>query len=133
MSIIFRAITRWFWICRELLGKICCPIKTGHGSVEFQTAGCGTNEGEIYVKDLLKNSSITGSLYTFSLASLLEIMLSGNFKEEYITELREIESLSMTYRDLYGKCSEYLERLGNSALEANLLKESEAPAMPWAD
>ena len=63
------------------------------------------------------------SLYTFSLSSLLEIMLSGNFKEEYITGIKEeIESLSMTYRDLYGKCSEYLERLGNSALEANLLK-----------
>ena len=63
------------------------------------------------------------SLYTFSLASLLEIMLSGNFKEEYITGIKEeIESLSMTYRDLYGKCSEYLERLGNSALEANLLR-----------
>ena len=28
----------------------------------------------------------------------------------------------MTYRNLYGKCSEYLERLGDSALEANLLK-----------
>lgn len=69
------------------------------------------------------HSSLRLSLYTFSLASLLEIMLSGNFKEEYITGIKgEIESLSMTYRDLYGKCSEYLERLGNSALEANLLK-----------
>ena len=28
----------------------------------------------------------------------------------------------MTYRDLYSKCSEYLERLSSSALEANLLK-----------
>lgn len=63
------------------------------------------------------------SLYTFSLASLLEIMLSGNFKEEYISGIKEeIESLSMTYRDLYGKCSGYLEKLGDSALEANLLK-----------
>ena len=76
------------------------------------------------LKDLLKKfKHYRFSLYTFSLASLLEIMLSGNFKEEYITEIKEeIESLSMTYRDLYGKCSEYLERLGNSALEANLLK-----------
>lgn len=76
------------------------------------------------LKDLLKKFKYYRlSLYTFSLASLLEIMLSGNFKEEYITGIKEeIESLSMTYRDLYGKCSEYLERLGNSALEANLLK-----------
>ena len=76
------------------------------------------------LKDLLKKFKYYRlSLYTFSMASLLEIMLSGNFKEEYITGIKEeIESLSMTYRDLYGKCSEYLERLGNSALEANLLK-----------
>lgn len=76
------------------------------------------------LKDLLKKFKYYRlSLYTFSLSSLLEIMLSGNFKEEYITGIKEeIESLSMTYRDLYGKCSEYLERLGNSALEANLLK-----------
>lgn len=76
------------------------------------------------LKDLLKKFKYYRlSLYTFSLASLLEIMLSGNFKEEYITGIKEeIESLSMTYRNLYGKCSEYLERLGDSALEANLLK-----------
>ena len=76
------------------------------------------------LKDLLKRFTYYRlSLYTFSLASLLEIMLSGNFKEEYITGIKEeIEALSMTYRNLYGKCSEHLERLGNSALEANLLK-----------
>lgn len=76
------------------------------------------------LKDLLKKFKYYRlSLYTFSLASLLEIMLSGNFKEEYITGIKdEIESLSMTYRDLYGKCSEYLEKLGNFTLEANLLK-----------
>ena len=63
------------------------------------------------------------SLYTFSLAAFLEIMLSGNFKEEYISEVKaEIEKLSLEYRELFGKCSEYLEKMGNSALEANLLK-----------
>lgn len=51
------------------------------------------------------------SLYTFSMASLIEIMLSGNFKEEYITGIKEeIENLSMTYRNLYGQCSMYLEK-----------------------
>lgn len=76
------------------------------------------------LKDLLKKFKYYRlSLYTFSLASLLEIMLSGNFKEEYITGIKEkIEALSMTYRDLYGECSEYLERLSSSVLEANLLK-----------
>ena len=63
------------------------------------------------------------SLYTYSLASLLEILLSGNFKEEYINGIKnEIEALSNTYRDLFGKCSEYLENMGKSSIETNLLK-----------
>jgi hypothetical protein len=63
------------------------------------------------------------SLYTFALSSLLEIMLSGNFKEEYITGIKEeIEKCTETYRDLFGKCSIYLEKLSVSSLDTNLLK-----------
>ncbi len=63
------------------------------------------------------------SLYTFSLASLMEIMLSGNFKEEYILGIKnEIRQMSQTYRNLFGECSIRLEKMGNSALEANLVK-----------
>lgn len=63
------------------------------------------------------------SLYIFSLASLLEIMLSGDFKEENISCVKnEIDQLSMAYRDEFGKCSVYLEKLGSSSLEANVLK-----------
>ncbi len=63
------------------------------------------------------------SLYTFSLASLMEIMLSGNFKEEYITGIKEeISEMSQTYRDLFGECSVRLEKMGNCALEANVVK-----------
>lgn len=63
------------------------------------------------------------SLYTFSLASLLEILLSGNFKEEYITGIKdEVRSLSETYRDLFGQCSIYLEKMSCSAIDTNVLK-----------
>lgn len=63
------------------------------------------------------------SLYIFSLASLMEIMLSGNFKEEYITGIKnEIMDMSDAYRSLFEKSSVYLEKLGGSALEANVLK-----------
>ncbi|WP_246597289.1 hypothetical protein [Faecalicatena faecalis] len=63
------------------------------------------------------------SLYTFSMASLIEIMLSGNFKEEYITGIKEeIENLSMTYRNLYGQCSMYLEKMSGVSVETNVLK-----------
>ena len=63
------------------------------------------------------------SLYIFSLASLMEIMLSGNFKEEYITGIKdEIVEMSDAYRSLFEKSSVYLEKLGGSAFEANVLK-----------
>lgn len=63
------------------------------------------------------------SLYTFSLASLMEVMLSGNFKEEYIAGIRdEILAMSETYRNLFSKCSVRLEKLGAHAVEVNLVK-----------
>lgn len=63
------------------------------------------------------------SLYTFSLASLMEIMLSGNFKEEYIQGVKsEIKELSDAYRVLFDKSSIYLEKLGKSSLESNVIK-----------
>lgn len=64
------------------------------------------------------------SLYTFSLASLIEIMLSGNFKEEYISGIKdEIREMSLTYRDLFGECSVILEKMGKSTLETNMVKK----------
>lgn len=63
------------------------------------------------------------SLYTYSLASMMEIMLGGNFKEEYISNIKEeIIKLSEAYRSLFEKSSCYIEKLGNSALEANMLR-----------
>ena len=63
------------------------------------------------------------SLYTFALSSLLEIMLGGNFKEEYITGIKqEIEKCAEIYRTLFEKCSIYIEKLSDSSLDTNLLK-----------
>lgn len=63
------------------------------------------------------------SLYTFSMASFLELMLSGDFKEENIRcALEEIETLSDAYRNLFGLCSVFLEQLSDTSIEANLLK-----------
>lgn len=63
------------------------------------------------------------SLYTFSLASFLEIMLSGNFKEEYIIGIKtDIESKSLAYREIFEQCSIQLEKMGKSALEVNVVK-----------
>ena len=63
------------------------------------------------------------SLYTFSLASMMEIMLSGNFKEEYVTGIKEdIKLMSDTYKGLFDECTVKLEKMGKSALEANIVK-----------
>lgn len=63
------------------------------------------------------------SLYTYSLASLLEVMLSGNFKEEYISGVRnELFSLSTTYRGMFDKASICIEKTSDSSVETNLLK-----------
>ncbi len=63
------------------------------------------------------------SLFTFSMSSLLEIMLSGNFKEENILSIKEeIQKLAFAYRDVYGECSVYLEGMEKSSVESNLLK-----------
>ena len=63
------------------------------------------------------------SLYTYSLASMMEIMLGRNYKEEYISNIKEeITKLTENYRSLFEKCSRYLDKLGNSALDANVLK-----------
>lgn len=63
------------------------------------------------------------ALYTYSLASLLEIMLGGNFKEEYICTVKtEIEEFAMDYRSFFEKASIHLEQLGNGAIDTKLLK-----------
>lgn len=63
------------------------------------------------------------SLYTFSLASLMEVMLSGNFKEEYVARIRdEIKVMSEAYREVFSECSIRLENMSSAGLEANIVK-----------
>lgn len=63
------------------------------------------------------------SLYTFSMASVVEIMLSGNFKEAYIADVKtEIKKFSLEYRDLFTECSMYLEKMASGSVEANVMK-----------
>ena len=63
------------------------------------------------------------SLYTYSLAEMLEVMLSGNFSEENISERKvELESYSWKYRKLYSQGSIYLEKMTKSSIETNVMK-----------
>ena len=76
------------------------------------------------LNDLLKKFKYYRlSLYSYALASFLEIMLSKNFKEEYIAEIKaETEKNSSDYRELYNKCSAHLEKLTTSSIETNVMK-----------
>lgn len=63
------------------------------------------------------------SLFTYSLASMLEVMLSGNFKEEYIQGIcQELEVQGGEYRDLFTKSSVFLEKISGTAIEKSILK-----------
>ena len=63
------------------------------------------------------------ALYTFSLSSLTEIMLSGNFKAENITaSIVEIRKNADEFRSLFTECSEYLEGLSKKSVKSKLLK-----------
>lgn len=79
---------------------------------------------EEQLKDLRKRMQYYRlSLYSFSMASFLEIILSGNFKEENIDQIRtEIETLSLEYRDVFMRCSEHLEKMAQSSVDTGLLK-----------
>ncbi len=63
------------------------------------------------------------SLFSYSLASMLEVMLSGNFKEEYLQGIcHELEEQGAAYRDLFTKSSVYLEKISGTAIEKGVLK-----------
>ena len=52
----------------------------------------------------------------------IDPMLGGNFNEEYVSGIKdEIRQMSEAYRDLFGRCSVYLENLSGSSIEKNLL------------
>lgn len=63
------------------------------------------------------------TMFTFSMASFMEVMLSGDFKEENILLVKsELEKLSVTYREIFSRCSMYLEELSDASVETTLLK-----------
>lgn len=76
------------------------------------------------LNDLLKKFKYYRlSLYCYAMASYLEIMLSKNFREEYVAEIRsEIEKNAFTYRKIFNQCSAYLEKLTTSSVETNVMK-----------
>lgn len=76
------------------------------------------------IKDMLKKFKYYRmSLYLFSMASFIEIVLLGNYREEHILKVKnDIEERSMRYRQIFDACSMYIEKIAGKAVEANVLK-----------
>lgn len=63
------------------------------------------------------------SLYTYSYASFLEIMLLGNYQEDYLlTKKEELEALDNEYANNFDIASKFIQKNANKSLEGNLLK-----------
>lgn len=96
-------------------------INTTISSKQFIVAQSKVNSTYNELEKMFKYYRL--SLYSFSLASILEILLSQNTNTEYISKVKhEIENLSSSYRKTFEAGSIYLENLGKSELEANLVK-----------
>lgn len=63
------------------------------------------------------------SLYMFSFASYLDILLLCNFESDYLDNiLGKINDYDNNYREIYSKCSYALESFAGNSVEKNVLK-----------
>ena len=64
------------------------------------------------------------SIYSYSLASITEIMLSKNFNEKYIQGTKnQIQQFSNEYRTKFTDCSTYLMKMSYKAIDTSAMKE----------
>ena len=62
-------------------------------------------------------------LHTYSMSSLLEVMISGNFNESFVSNKKaDIEELADNYREQFEKCSVFIENISSKTLTNNVLK-----------
>jgi len=79
---------------------------------------------ESLLADLQKNFSYYRlSLYTYSMASFMEIMLGEKYTESLISDVKKtLVDEALKYRQIYSRCSAMLEQLADKSLEQNLLQ-----------
>ena len=62
------------------------------------------------------------SVFSYSLASMLEVLLSGNYSEDYILTVKNgLDSIALNYRELFTQCSKHLERLSGRSIERTVM------------
>ena len=63
------------------------------------------------------------AIYTFSLSSFLEIILSGNFKEENVKLAKdEIDDANIKYSNYHAICLERIKKISHQSIESNTVK-----------
>lgn len=79
---------------------------------------------ESLLADLQKDFSYYRlSLYTFSMASFMEIMLSEKYTEALILKAKKtLETEALNYRKIYSRCSAMLEQVADKSIEQNLMQ-----------
>lgn len=63
------------------------------------------------------------SVYLYSFASLMDVLVLKNFKKEYLTEISDrIKELAYSYLDLYTKCYVLLSDAAGKTIENGVMK-----------
>ena len=64
-------------------------------------------------------------LFIFSMASYLEILLTGSFEKEYINSIKvKVEDNSHKYRSILKRCTDELDKNTMKSVRTNLIKET---------
>lgn len=62
------------------------------------------------------------SLYIYSFSTLMEILLLGNYKSDYLLSKRtELDELDNEYSNIFNEALEYVKKNANKSLEGNVL------------
>ena len=98
-------------------------ISEENSSKQLLVANQGVDSAEKSLEKKFKYYRL--SLYIYSLASFLEVMLLGNFQEEYILQVRDnIVQHSKEYQAAYEISSQHITSLANASIEANVVEGS---------
>ena len=73
------------------------------------------------VQDQFKDYQL--ALYLLGFSSFLEVMLLGNYNEDYLTGIsKKLEDYSLKYRELYTKCYDEIEGYSSTSVQSSVLK-----------
>lgn len=80
----------------------------------------GNKENNKLINDLERYQT---AVYSYSFAAFLDVLLVENFKKEYLQSVIEkIEEYSLSYRDVYIQCYDYMERYMNTSVQVQAVK-----------